>query len=110
MGDAERPMPMAHRPMPMLHEPRPMAQGPMPERAKPSRSPSWPDDGLSTSDGSDVIDYGIGRGDDDSCSKGDIRDGNSVDRCISDSNGTCPRSRPKKYSMLLLLSVLKYWE
>ncbi len=75
---------MAHRPMPMLHEPRPMA-----ERAKPSRSPSWPDDGLSTSDGSDVIDYGIGRGDDDSCSKGDIRDGNSVDRGICDDGDGC---------------------
>ena len=80
---------MAHRPMPMLHEPRPMAQGPMPERAKLSRSSSWPGDGLSTSDGSDVIDYGICRGDDDSCSKGDIRDGNSVDRGICDDGDGC---------------------
>ena len=80
MGDAERSMPMAHRMIPMLPEPRPMApmaQGPMPERAKPSRSPSWPDDGLSISDG---------RGDNDSCCKGDgnIGDRNSDSRGIGD--------------------------
>ena len=80
LGDAERSMPMAHRMIPMLPEPRPMApmaQGPMPERAKPSRSPSWPDDGLSISDG---------RGDNDSCCKGDgnISDRNSDSRGIGD--------------------------
>ena len=55
----------------------PMAQGPMPERAKPSRSPSWPDDGLSISDS---------RGDNDSCCKGDgnIGDRNSDSRGIGD--------------------------
>ena len=53
----------------------PMAQGPTPEQAEPSRSPSWPDDELSISDS---------RGDNDSCCKGNIRDGNSVDRGIGD--------------------------
>ena len=53
----------------------PMAQGPTPEQAEPSRSPSWPDDELSISDS---------RGDNDSCCKGNICDGNSVDRGIGD--------------------------
>ena len=57
-----------------------MAQGPMPERARPSRGPSWPDDGLSISNGG---------GDDDSCCRGDIRDGNSVDHGIgNDGDGS----------------------
>ena len=80
VGDAERSMPMAHRPIPMLPDSRPMAQGPMPEWARPSRSPSWPDDGLGISDG---------RGDDDSRCRGDIRDGNSVDRGIGDDGDGC---------------------
>ena len=89
---------MAHRSTPMLHEPRPMAQGPMPERVKPCRSPSWPDDRLSISDGGEMSDDS--RGDDDRCckgdirdscckAKGDIRDGNSVDCGIGDVGDNC---------------------